>query len=847
MRRVNSARSKQIAALFGGLMLLALAMPGGMFAGNDRGVASARPGDIANARPLSAQVVKSSLDYVPGEILVKVKNPDALSVVAGKAIAASSDLGYMLARFQLNSAKEVIPGTYKLTSAEGSNLDVASAANALMSTGAVLYAGPNHLFYATNTPNDPEYAAQQQWGVTQIKAEQAWDITTGSSSIVIAILDTGTASDHPDLQDKIVPGYDFVNNDSDPSDDNGHGTYTAGIAAASSNNGTGVVGISWGARIMPVKVLNDRGSGSEETIAQGIRWATDHGARIINASLGGDINTPVMQDAAKYAHDKNVLLVAAAGNTPDGKPGYPAAYDTVLAVAATGRSDTYTGFSSFGSYVGVSAPGVGILSTSWSDGNLGYEYGNGTSAASPFASGVAALIWSVNPSLTADQVKYIIEDSADDVGDPGVDIHYGYGRLNALRAVRMAQQGPPPPRTPTPFAQATGTAGPTPTRAATQGPTIKLDSTTVAPGALLAITGAGFGANEIIDFSILTSDGSVKAVGNAQSDGQGGFRAEVALPAGIPAGQAALSAAGSKSGSRASVELTISAGGGNGGQSVVKGNVRGSNLSNAAVHLKPSLGVSGPELTAQPDAKGAYIFANLSSGIYALSASADGTPPVGPYTVQVDGTASDVKSVDLTLAGARPAAFDRVAPTPNTRTLIYFPPVGHTLKGPFLSFWQANGGLPIFGYPISEEFTETSATDGKPYTVQYFERNRFEYHPEFAGTPNEVLMGLLGVETSSGRTFLPGAPFQSDKDKVYFKETQHSLSGPFLKYWQSHGGLAIFGYPISEEVMENGYRVQYFERNRFEYHPEFAGTPNEVLLGLLGVEEARRNGWIATP
>src|SRR5205823_1207557 len=156
--------------------------------------------------------------------------------------------------------------------------------------------------------------------------------------------------------------------------------------------------------------------------------------------------------------------------------------------------------------------------------------------------------------------------------------------------------------------------------------------------------------------------------------------------------------------------------------------------------------------------------------------------------------------------------------------------------------------LAVFGYPLSEEFPELSATDGKLYTVQYFERNRFEYHPEFAGTPNEVLMGLLGVDSTSGRTFPAGQPVPGDPGRTtFFNETKHSLSGSFLAYWKARGGLAVFGYPISEPISENGYIVQYFERNRFELHPEFQGTPNEVLLGLLGVETVRRNGWLSVP
>jgi hypothetical protein len=213
--------------------------------------------------------------------------------------------------------------------------------------------------------------------------------------------------------------------------------------------------------------------------------------------------------------------------------------------------------------------------------------------------------------------------------------------------------------------------------------------------------------------------------------------------------------------------------------------------------------------------------------------------------VQVNGKGDDIKTVDITMSIERPIAFNQVPQVTDSPTLEWFPAVGHTLQGPFLKFWQSHGGLAIFGYPISEQFPEVSETDGKTYTVQYFERNRFEYHPEFAGTDNEVLMGLLGVQVSQGKSFPAGTPSENTPTHVYFPATQHTLSDQFLSYWQANGGLAIFGYPISEPYQENGYLVQYFERNRFELHPEFAGTPNEVLLGLLGSEVARSNGWIA--
>lgn len=850
MGRAKSLRSNRVVGLAAFIMALSLFSPVSTWARHSQLTTRNSPLSITNPRPLKA-VVRDSLGYVPNQMLVKLSDASSsISTQGGRVVASASDLSNMISCFGFSTAREIAPGTYKLSAPQGTTLDVNAAADALKATGAVSYAGPNHMYYATNSPNDEQYVAGQQWGVTQIKAEQAWDITTGSDSIVITILDTGTANDHPDLDGKVIDGYDFINNDNNPYDDHGHGTYTAGIAAAVSNNGTGVVGISWGAKIMPVKVLSSEGSGSEAGIAEGIRWAVDHGTRIISASLGGDSPDPIMGDAVQYAHDHNVLFVASSGNNPDGNPNYPAGYDTVLAVGATGRSDTFTGFSSYGRYVDVTAPGVGILSTGWDGGDLTYEYGNGTSASCPFVSGVAALVWSVNPQLTADQVKQIIEDSSDDLGDPGWDEHYGDGRLNAFRAVQFAQQGPRPTRTPTSVSVPTNTPAPTATKGVIQPPSLQVNTTNVTPGALLSVTGAGFGANELVDLTITGADNKSNGIGNAQADAQGVFRAELALPKNLQTGKATLSAAGSQSGRRASVELTVaggSSGGGNGGQSAIRGTLKagtGNNLAAAAVHLKTLQGPITPEIITQPDAAGTFSFSGLSAGLYAVSADMPGFLPGGPYSVQLNGGPSDVKTVLIILSDKKPAAMERVAPAPNTRDRLFFQPVGHTLKGSFLKFWQSHGGLAIFGYPISEEFQEVSLTDGKTYTVQYFERNRFEYHPEFANTPSEVLMGLLGVDSTRGRTFLPGTPVNADATHTYFPQTQHNLSGAFLKYWKSHGGLSIFGYPISEELSENGYTVQYFQRNRFEYHPEFANTPNEVLLGLLGVETAKRNGWI---
>lgn len=184
----------------------------------------------------------------------------------------------------------------------------------------------------------------------------------------------------------------------------------------------------------------------------------------------------------------------------------------------------------------------------------------------------------------------------------------------------------------------------------------------------------------------------------------------------------------------------------------------------------------------------------------------------------------------------------------------YFAQTGHNLSALFADYWTDHGGLAQFGYPRTEAFPEVSATDGHIYWTQYFERNRFEYHPENSGSPYRVLLGLLGNDLTATRRTAGEAPFTAVPDPhqpgvTLFAPTGHTLRGPFAAYWQAHGGLAIYGYPISEEFGEvsptdgHSYTVQYFERNRFELHPEHAGTPYEVLLGLLGNTLIQQRGW----
>lgn len=373
--------------------------------------------------------------YVPGEILVKFK-PN-LSRLGAQATLGDNGL-------QVAGAVQPI-GVLKVAVEPGQEL---AAIDALERDPNVLYAEPNYIAIALDTiPNDAGYASQ--WGLPKIGAPSAWDITTASSNVVIAVVDTGIDLDHPDFScpGKLLGGRNFVSPGASPNDDHGHGTHVAGIAAACTNNVTGVAGVAWGARLMPVKVLDYRGSGAYEQVANGITYAADQGADVINLSLGGTGPNNTLSDAVEYARNRGALVVAAAGNCGSGcwmggqyyyNPlFYPAAYPATLAVAATGSSDNWASFSEHHPYVDVAAPGVSIYSTLID----GYGTMDGTSMATPFVSGLAALIWSLNPGLSPDQVRDIIQDTADDLqtppgeGGPGKDDYTGYGRINAGRAL----------------------------------------------------------------------------------------------------------------------------------------------------------------------------------------------------------------------------------------------------------------------------------------------------------------------------------------------------------------------------------------------------------------------------
>lgn len=424
-------------------------------------------------------------DYVPDELIVRFKTGNgvrasALSAVPGAAIKRRNDRH----------------GTVTVKLPKGTTLTAAMAK--YRSDPTVEYVGPNHILKIALTPNDYYYAngidlydlgfwlTFPQWGLhndgynagnggkagADIHAEQAWNITTGSPNVPIAVVDTGIDFSQPDLVNKIwtnpgeiagngidddgngyvddVHGWNFSGHNNDPTDDHveegmevHHGTFVSSVAAASTNNGIGIAGVAWQCPVVPAKVMDANGYGLEGDVADAIYYVTDLGVKTINMSLAGTDDVPALAAAVQYAWDHGALCVCASGNEDFTGQSYPACYPHALAVGASNENDERctaadwgSGGSNYGSYLSVMAPGKQIMGAT----NMlapDYYYFNldGTSAAAPFVSGVAALIWSVHPDWTNSQVFNQIVLTCDDIGASGWDIETGWGRINAYRAL----------------------------------------------------------------------------------------------------------------------------------------------------------------------------------------------------------------------------------------------------------------------------------------------------------------------------------------------------------------------------------------------------------------------------
>ncbi len=363
-------------------------------------------------------------EHAPGRLLVQTV-PGVNDAVAGQAFAmAGAKVHHTINQIGVTVLEVPEPA-----------LDAVS--QALQRTGKFTFVERDFVAHAGATPNDPDFASQ--WHLSTIQAPSAWNITTGSASAPIAIIDSGADPTHPDLASKLLPGWNFLTGTSNTSDtgaNGGHGTAIAGAAAAATNNFTGVAGVSWANPILPLVVLDSSDYALYSDIASAMTYAADHGARIANVSIGGPTASSTLQSAVDYAWSKGTVIFAAAMNNSSSTPYYPAACNNVVSISATEPNDTFASFSNYGNWIDLSAPGDSIVTT-----QLGGGYGSwwGTSLATPIAATVGALALAENPKLSAAALVTLLEQNSDDLGTPGYDLYYGWGRVNAYKAVLAAK------------------------------------------------------------------------------------------------------------------------------------------------------------------------------------------------------------------------------------------------------------------------------------------------------------------------------------------------------------------------------------------------------------------------
>jgi thermitase len=404
---------------------------------------------VQNA-PATGPRQETTAPAVLGEYLIKFKPGASRATREGVIAAQGGKIFDRVAHLDVEVA--AFPALKANKNARAAEVIV----NAIKHNPNIEYIEPNYIYSVNFTPNDPGLSSQYAWN--NIQAYTAWDVTQGNSSTVVAIVDTGIQRNHPDLDSKIVAGYDYVQNDTAADDGNGHGTHVAGTSAAETNNGTAGAGTCPNCNLMPVRVLDNNGSGTLANVAKGIEFAANNGAKVINLSLGGG-GSSTLQSAVDNAWNRGVFLACAAGNsnTSSTTSSYPAAYPNCFAIASTTSTDARSSFSNYGNWVEVAAPGSNIYST-WLNG--GTNTISGTSMATPHVAGLAGLL--ASQGLTNAQIRDRICSTSDPIS--GTGSLWTCGRINAYRAV-TGNSGTP---TPTPTPSPTPTPTPTPPPAGTE-------------------------------------------------------------------------------------------------------------------------------------------------------------------------------------------------------------------------------------------------------------------------------------------------------------------------------------------------------------------------------------------
>jgi serine protease len=389
----------------------------------------------SRARPPVAVMDASGDDVVPGLIEVELRSAAALPGVEVSRDSVEDDEFGDAFRRETDVELRVDPA------------DEAEVLAQLRARSDVVWAEPVTKVQALWLPDDPDFA--KQWHLKAAGAEQAWDVTRGEG-VTVAVIDTGIAP-VDDLDPlRIVPGWNFISRTADARDDNGHGTHVAGTIAQSTGNGKGVAGMAPLARLMPIKVLSARGSGTSHDIAAGIRWAVDHGARVLNLSLGGGARSFAMESAVNYAHRRGVLVVCAAGNSGSRGVSYPAAYSGSLAVSAVGPQGRAAPYTTYGPQVALAAPGgdksqgeeAGVLQQTLAEDDrarFAYRWFQGTSMATPHVAGAAALVESLGITAPG-AVERLLLSTAKTPPEANAE-KYGAGLLDAAAAVRKATLG----------------------------------------------------------------------------------------------------------------------------------------------------------------------------------------------------------------------------------------------------------------------------------------------------------------------------------------------------------------------------------------------------------------------